>query len=148
TVATKWKTVNKSKCGLREFCCIVWSILFSKFQRKLYLPEDGCQNITPTSKGRASTAISLGLHSYYAFPLLELPDQRCLGVFEIVSTKPSLRLPNLIKMKEQLPGFIVASGNELGQRMIVEVVKVTPSDELDSFEIGQPLSSVQPSTQI
>lgn len=51
-------------------------------------------------------------------------------------------------MKEQLPGFIVASGNELGQRMIVEVVKVTPSDELDSFEIGQPLSSVQPSTQI
>ncbi|XP_027768872.1 protein NLP6-like [Solanum pennellii] len=50
----------------------------------------------------------------------------------------------LYTMKEQLPGFIVASGNELGQRMIVEVVKVTPSDELDSFEIGQPLSSVQP----
>ncbi|KAK6776253.1 hypothetical protein RDI58_027254 [Solanum bulbocastanum] len=46
-------------------------------------------------------------------------------------------------MKEQLPGFIVASGNELGQRMPVEVVKVTPSDEFDSFEIGQPLPSVQ-----
>lgn len=75
---------------------ILWFPLI--ITRKLYLPEDGCQNITPTSKGRASTAISLGLHSYYAFPLLELPDQRCLGVFEIVSTKPSLRLPNLIKV--------------------------------------------------
>lgn len=50
----------------------------------------------------------------------------------------------LYTMKEQLPGFVVASGDELGQRMIVEVVKVTPSDELGSFEIGQPLSSVQP----
>ncbi|WMV55546.1 hypothetical protein MTR67_048931 [Solanum verrucosum] len=48
-----------------------------------------------------------------------------------------------ICLQKQLPGFIVASGNELGQRMIVEVVKVTPSDELDSFEIGQPLPSVQ-----
>ncbi|KAH0716313.1 hypothetical protein KY284_009218 [Solanum tuberosum] len=43
------------------------------------------------------TAICLGLRSYYAFPLLKLPDQRCLGVFEIVSTQPSLRLPYLIK---------------------------------------------------
>ncbi|XP_049380661.1 protein NLP7-like [Solanum stenotomum] len=43
------------------------------------------------------TAIRLGLHSYYAFPLLKLLDQRCLGIFEIVSTQPSLRLPNLIK---------------------------------------------------
>ncbi|KAL3354178.1 hypothetical protein AABB24_018699 [Solanum stoloniferum] len=49
----------------------------------------------------------------------------------------------LTTMKEQLPGFIVASGNELGQRMLVEVVKVSPSDELDSFEIGQTLPSVQ-----
>ncbi|KAK4708891.1 hypothetical protein R3W88_029816 [Solanum pinnatisectum] len=49
----------------------------------------------------------------------------------------------LTTMKEQLPGFIVASGNELGQRMLVEVVKVTPSDEFDSFEIGQHLPSVQ-----
>ncbi|KAG5577514.1 hypothetical protein H5410_057648 [Solanum commersonii] len=49
----------------------------------------------------------------------------------------------LATMKEQLPGFIVASGNELGQRMLVEVVKVSLSDELDSFEIGQPLPSVQ-----
>ncbi|KAL3324558.1 hypothetical protein AABB24_038609, partial [Solanum stoloniferum] len=49
----------------------------------------------------------------------------------------------LTTMKEQLPGFIVASGNELGQRMLVEVVKVTPSDEFDSFEIGQRLPSVQ-----
>ncbi|KAK6776258.1 hypothetical protein RDI58_027259 [Solanum bulbocastanum] len=264
------------------------------------------------------TAIRLGLHSYYAFPLLKLPDQRCLGVFEIVSAQPSLCLPDLIKglnfesvglyipnpinillgllepqvedrldeieglyeilerhgllfaqiwipfspssslkvlycastsidkhsssmyhdfeyasgvcfiesgkalvgrafasqgscfckdvtqlsikeyplvpnarkvrftqsfaiflqsksandivyvveyflppnemfardtktflnillstMKELLPGFIVASGDELGQRMLVEVVKVSPSDELDSFEIGQPLLSVQ-----
>ncbi|KAK4708888.1 hypothetical protein R3W88_029813 [Solanum pinnatisectum] len=39
----------------------------------------------------------------------------------------------LSTMKEQLPGF----------RMLVEVVKVSPSDELDSFEIGQPLLSVQ-----
>ncbi|XP_049388714.1 protein NLP7-like isoform X4 [Solanum stenotomum] len=46
-------------------------------------------------------------------------------------------------MKEKLPGFIVASGKELGERMLVEVVKVSPSDELDSFEIGQPLPSVQ-----
>ncbi|KAH0713709.1 hypothetical protein KY289_009668 [Solanum tuberosum] len=49
----------------------------------------------------------------------------------------------LSTMKEQFPGFMVASGNELGQRMLVEVVKVSPSDELDSFEIGQPLLSVQ-----
>ncbi|XP_015161163.1 protein NLP7-like [Solanum tuberosum] len=49
----------------------------------------------------------------------------------------------LTTMKEQLPGFTVASGNELGQRMLVEVVKVSPSDELDSFEIGQTLPSVQ-----
>ncbi|KAH0746528.1 hypothetical protein KY285_008185 [Solanum tuberosum] len=49
----------------------------------------------------------------------------------------------LTTMKEQLPGFLVASGNELGQRMLVEVVKVTSSDEFDSFEIGQPLLSVQ-----
>ncbi|WMV55543.1 hypothetical protein MTR67_048928 [Solanum verrucosum] len=49
----------------------------------------------------------------------------------------------LSTMKELLPGFIVAPGNELGQRMLVEVIKVTPSDELDSFEIGQPLPSVQ-----
>uniref|UniRef100_M1DDC4 RWP-RK domain-containing protein n=2 Tax=Solanum tuberosum TaxID=4113 RepID=M1DDC4_SOLTU len=38
-------------------------------------------------------------------------------------------------MKEQFPGFIVAPGNE--------VVKVSPSDELDSFEIGQSLPSVE-----
>ncbi|KAG5577510.1 hypothetical protein H5410_057644 [Solanum commersonii] len=43
------------------------------------------------------TAIRLGLHSYYAFPLLKLPDQRCLDVFEVVCTQPSLCLPNLIK---------------------------------------------------
>ncbi|XP_059314529.1 protein NLP7-like isoform X2 [Lycium ferocissimum] len=49
----------------------------------------------------------------------------------------------LSTMKEQLPGVRVASGQELGQRMLVEVVKVSPSDELDSFEIGQPLPSVQ-----
>ncbi|KAG5577509.1 hypothetical protein H5410_057643 [Solanum commersonii] len=49
----------------------------------------------------------------------------------------------LTTMKEQLPGFIAASGKELGQRMLVEVVKVSPSDELDSFEIGQTLPSVQ-----
>ncbi|XP_015167193.1 protein NLP3-like [Solanum tuberosum] len=49
----------------------------------------------------------------------------------------------LSTMNEQLPGFIVASGKELGQRMLVEVVKVSLSDELDSFEIGQPLPSVQ-----
>ncbi|XP_006354235.1 protein NLP6-like isoform X1 [Solanum tuberosum] len=49
----------------------------------------------------------------------------------------------LTTMKELLPGFIVASGNELGQRMLVEVVKVSPNDELDSFEIGQTLPSVQ-----
>ncbi|KAK6776257.1 hypothetical protein RDI58_027258 [Solanum bulbocastanum] len=49
----------------------------------------------------------------------------------------------LSTMNEQLPGFIVASGKELGQRMLVEVVKVSLSDELDSFEIGQPLQSVQ-----
>ncbi|KAL3324560.1 hypothetical protein AABB24_038611 [Solanum stoloniferum] len=49
----------------------------------------------------------------------------------------------LSTMKELLPGFIVASGDELGQRMLVEVVKVSPSDELDSFEIGQPLLSVK-----
>ncbi|XP_049372909.1 protein NLP6-like [Solanum verrucosum] len=45
--------------------------------------------------------------------------------------------------KERLPGFIVAPGKELGQRMLVEVVKVSPSDEFDSFEIGQSLLSVQ-----
>ncbi|KAH0712651.1 hypothetical protein KY289_008610 [Solanum tuberosum] len=49
----------------------------------------------------------------------------------------------LTTMKEKLPGFIVASGNELGQRMLVEVVKVSLSDELDSFVIGQPLPSVE-----
>ncbi|XP_015161164.1 protein NLP1-like [Solanum tuberosum] len=49
----------------------------------------------------------------------------------------------LSTMKEQLPGFVVAPGNELGQRMLVEVIKVSPSDEFDSFEIGQPLLSVQ-----
>ncbi|KAK6776259.1 hypothetical protein RDI58_027260 [Solanum bulbocastanum] len=49
----------------------------------------------------------------------------------------------LSTMNEQLPGFIVASGKELGQRMLVEVVKVSLSDELDSFEIGQPFPSVQ-----
>ncbi|KAK6776255.1 hypothetical protein RDI58_027256 [Solanum bulbocastanum] len=37
----------------------------------------------------------------------------------------------------------IASGNELGQRMLVEVVEVNPSDEFDSFEIGQRLPSVQ-----
>ncbi|KAG5577505.1 hypothetical protein H5410_057639, partial [Solanum commersonii] len=97
-----------------------------------------------------------------------LHNQRCLGVFEIVSTQPSLPLPNfesvglyipnpinvllgllepldderlgnikvgdaktflnmlLYTMKEQLSSFIVASGNELGQRMIGEVVKSYP----------------------
>uniref|UniRef100_M1B286 RWP-RK domain-containing protein n=1 Tax=Solanum tuberosum TaxID=4113 RepID=M1B286_SOLTU len=242
------------------------------------------------------TAIRLGIHSYYAFPVSNLHDQQCLGVFEIVSTQPSLHLPNLIKpldherlddiegrlyeilerhslpfaqiwipfslpsslevlyrvggsinecpkpmyyefeyssevcfiesgkalvgrafasqgscfckdvtllsineypvlpsarkarftqsfaiclqskcannivcvvehflspnemvvrdtktylnmilstMKEQLPGFMVASGKELGQRMLVEVVTVSQSDELDSFEIGQHLPNVQ-----
>ncbi|XP_015167181.1 protein NLP7-like [Solanum tuberosum] len=49
----------------------------------------------------------------------------------------------LSTMKEQLPGFIVGPGKEQGQRMLVEVVKVSPSDELDSFEIGQTLPSVQ-----
>ncbi|WMV55544.1 hypothetical protein MTR67_048929 [Solanum verrucosum] len=49
----------------------------------------------------------------------------------------------LSTMKELLPGFIVAPGNELGQRMLVEVIKVSPSDELHSFEIGQTLLSVQ-----
>ncbi|KAH0777877.1 hypothetical protein KY290_009288 [Solanum tuberosum] len=49
----------------------------------------------------------------------------------------------LSTMKEQYPDFIVAPGNELGQRMLVEVIKVSPSDELDSFEIGQTLPSVQ-----
>ncbi|XP_049380660.1 protein NLP7-like [Solanum stenotomum] len=49
----------------------------------------------------------------------------------------------LSTMKEQYPGFIVAPGNELGQRMLVKVLKVSPSDELDSFEIGQTLPSVQ-----
>ncbi|XP_049388713.1 protein NLP5-like isoform X3 [Solanum stenotomum] len=49
----------------------------------------------------------------------------------------------LSTMKELLPGFIVAPGKELGQRMLVEVVKVSPSDGLDSFEIGQTLPSVQ-----
>ncbi|KAG5577506.1 hypothetical protein H5410_057640 [Solanum commersonii] len=47
----------------------------------------------------------------------------------------------LSTMKELLPGFIVASGDELGQMMLVEVVRVSPSDELDSFEIGQRLPS-------
>ncbi|XP_006354239.1 protein NLP7-like [Solanum tuberosum] len=45
--------------------------------------------------------------------------------------------------KERLPGFVVAPGKELGQRMLVEVVKVSPSDEFDSFEIGQSLPSVE-----
>ncbi|XP_049387975.1 protein NLP7-like [Solanum stenotomum] len=45
--------------------------------------------------------------------------------------------------KERLPGFIVAPGKELGQRILVEVVKVSPSDEFDSFEIDQSLPSVQ-----
>ncbi|XP_015167194.1 protein NLP7-like [Solanum tuberosum] len=49
----------------------------------------------------------------------------------------------LSTMKEQYLGFIVAPGNELGQRMLVEVLKDSPSDELDSFEIGQTLLSVQ-----
>ncbi|KAK4708889.1 hypothetical protein R3W88_029814 [Solanum pinnatisectum] len=49
----------------------------------------------------------------------------------------------LSTMKEQLPGFIVAPGNELGERMLIEVVKVSLSDELDSFEIGQTLPNVQ-----
>ncbi|XP_006354248.2 protein NLP4-like isoform X1 [Solanum tuberosum] len=42
------------------------------------------------------TAIPLGIHSYYAFPVSNRHDQQCLGVFEIVSTQPSRCLPNLI----------------------------------------------------
>lgn len=49
----------------------------------------------------------------------------------------------LSTMQQQLPGFVVASGKELGQRMPVEVVKVSPTNEFDSFEIGQPLPSLQ-----
>lgn len=60
----------------------------------------------------------------------------------VTDTKTFLNML-LSTVKEELPGFVVASGKELGQRMLVEVVKVSPSDELDSFEIGQRLPSVQ-----
>ncbi|PHT63559.1 hypothetical protein T459_32568 [Capsicum annuum] len=49
----------------------------------------------------------------------------------------------LSTMREPLPGVTVASGKELGQRMLVEVLNVSPCDELDSFEIGQPLPIFQ-----
>ncbi|KAM3305679.1 protein NLP6 [Capsicum chacoense] len=49
----------------------------------------------------------------------------------------------LSTVREPLPGVTVASGKELGQRMLVEVLNVSPCDELDSFEIGQPLPIFQ-----
>ncbi|KAL3354179.1 hypothetical protein AABB24_018700 [Solanum stoloniferum] len=42
------------------------------------------------------TAIRLGIHSYYAVPVFNNYDQQYRGVFEIVSTQPSLHLSHLI----------------------------------------------------
>ncbi|KAK4370342.1 hypothetical protein RND71_009817 [Anisodus tanguticus] len=39
--------------------------------------------------------------------------------------------------------YIERTTSSYGREWLVEVVKVSPSDELDSFETGQPLPSVQ-----
>lgn len=41
----------------------------------------------------------------------------------------------LAKMKQHLKSFEVASGQEMGEKLFVEVIKTYSTDELDSFEI-------------
>ncbi|XP_059310829.1 protein NLP7-like [Lycium ferocissimum] len=95
-------------------------------------------------KARLNQCFAICLRSNSASNIISAVVEFFLPPDEMVvrDTKTFLNLL-LSTMKEQLPGVRVASGEELGQRIRVEVVKVSPSDELDSFEIGQPLPIVQ-----
>ncbi|KAG5577503.1 hypothetical protein H5410_057637 [Solanum commersonii] len=99
--------------------------------------------VTSARKARFTQSFAICLQSKYANNFVCVVEYFLRpNKMAVRDTKTFLNML-LSTMKEQLPGFIVASGNELRQRMLVEVVKVTPSDELDSFEIDQPLPSVQ-----
>ena len=50
---------------------------------------------------------------------------------------PRTLIKNLVAtVKENLEDYRVAPGQELGENLFVEVIKTSPTDELDSFEIG------------
>ncbi|XP_027074250.2 protein NLP6-like isoform X1 [Coffea arabica] len=89
-------------------------------------------------------ALSLGYSSCFAVCLQSSCSNNCIYVLEFFlpsnekDSGDSRILLNSImeKLKKHLgSSFKIALGQELGQKLTVEVIKVSPEDEFDSFEI-------------
>lgn len=120
--------------GVVGKACASKGACFCKDVTQLSIDEYPLVPSARTAKLTGCFAISLTHHAWwegYLF-IVEffLPDKKT------GSGDPRTSINMLLAtIKEHLKEFRVASGQELGENLFVEVIKTSPTDDLDSFEI-------------